>query len=305
MTNISRIAVFGATGMLAIPVVKQLQKSGFKINALVRNVRKAKEIFPGEISLIEGDLNRIIDVEKIIKISDAVYCNFSVVPGTTMIDFQPENEGINNILSVAKIFDIHRIGYTASLVQRYEGMNDFHWWVFEMKNKAVDLIKESGIPYTIFYPSTFMENFSVGSYKQEGKIIISGKSKYPMWFIAGEDYGKQVARSYEILEKENKEYVIQGPEALTTKQAAQKFTKNYNAESLKIVRIPPFILNALAVFKEKHYYVSKIVEALNNYPESFEANDTWAALGKPTITIEQFAKKASEQLLEQPEDYVG
>ena len=58
--NISTIAVFGATGMLAVPVVKELQKAGFKINALVRNIEKAREIYPGDISLIEGDLKRIL-----------------------------------------------------------------------------------------------------------------------------------------------------------------------------------------------------------------------------------------------------
>ncbi len=33
-----------------------------------------------------------------------------------------------------------------------------------------------------------------------------------------------------------------------------------------------------------------IIEALNNYPEKFEAQSTWNELGKPSITLKDFAQ---------------
>jgi hypothetical protein len=37
-------------------------------------------------------------------------------------------------------------------------------------------------------------------------------------------------------------------------------------------------------------YGYHILEALNNYPEKFEAEKTWQQLGSPKITLEEFCK---------------
>ncbi|MFW5760755.1 MAG: SDR family oxidoreductase, partial [Cyclobacteriaceae bacterium] len=226
MSDQKTIALFGATGMLALPVVKSFLQSGFKVRALVRDVAKAEKLFQQKIELYRGSLNSTIDIENVIKGCDAVYCNLSVNPDSTISDFQPEREGLDNLLSVAKIMKVSQFGYISSLVQRYEGMNNFHWWVFKIKNQAIAKIKNSGVPYTIFYPSTFMENWSVGQYRNGDKLLLVGKSKFPMWYIAGEDYGRQVAEAFKKEECLNAEYDIQGPEALTQSQAASKFAKS-------------------------------------------------------------------------------
>jgi uncharacterized protein YbjT (DUF2867 family) len=289
MSEQKTIALFGATGMLALPVVKSFLNSGFKVKALVRDVAKAEKLYQHTIELHQGSLNSIIDIEKVIKGSDAVYCNLSINPESTPEDFQPEREGLDNLLSVAGIMKVSQFGYIASLVQRYEGMNDFHWWVFELKNQAIAKIKKSGIPYTIFYPSTFMENWSAGHYRNGDKLLLAGKSRFPMWYIAGEDYGKQVAEAFKNEECLNAEFDIQGPEAYTQSQAGAIFAKN-NPKPLKIYRLPGFILSMMAPFNQRMNYGAKIVKALNNYPEKFDAETTWKILGKPRITLEEFAK---------------
>ncbi|GCC49884.1 hypothetical protein SanaruYs_00980 [Chryseotalea sanaruensis] len=64
-------------------------------------------------------------------------------------------------MQFAKQKKIKRIGFISSPIMNYQGMNNFNWWVFDVKRKAVDMVKQSGIPYTIFYPSTFMDNFNL------------------------------------------------------------------------------------------------------------------------------------------------
>lgn len=290
MSDHKTIAVFGATGMLALPVVKSFLQKGYKVKTLVRDVPKAQSLYQNAIELYQGSLQSIIDIEKVVDGSDAIYCNLSVNPESTIVDFQPEREGLENLISVAKVMNVGRFGYLSSLVQRYQGMNDFHWWVFDIKNQAVTKIKDSGVPYTIFYPSTFMENWSVGQYRDGERLLIAGKSKFPMWYIAGEDYGKQVAAAYIKEETLNGEYDIQGPEGFTQSQAARIFAKD-NPKPLKIYKIPGFILSLMAPFNQRMNYGAKIVKALNNYPEQFNAEDSWKLLGKPVITLEEFAKK--------------
>ena len=81
----------------------------------------------------------------------------------------------------------------------YQGSNGFDWWVFNVKLSAMKQIKTSGIPYAIFYASSFMENF-LNNQKHGSKISLAGKSRFKMFYIAGEDYGRQVANSYKILD---------------------------------------------------------------------------------------------------------
>ncbi|MBK9378342.1 MAG: NAD(P)H-binding protein [Saprospiraceae bacterium] len=51
------ISIIGATGMIGIPVTKELVKAGFNVTALVRNPEKAKSIFPAGVNFVKGDLD--------------------------------------------------------------------------------------------------------------------------------------------------------------------------------------------------------------------------------------------------------
>jgi hypothetical protein len=196
---------------------------------------------------------------------------------------------LKTILAAAQKSGIKRIGFISSIVMRYQGMNNFNWWVFDMKREALNLIKASPIPYTIFYPSTFMENFE-GNYRRGNSIMLSGESKHKMYFICGSDFGKQVARSFEILKTENREYDIQGLEPYTADEASREFIKRYNKAKLHISRMSLPILKFVGRFVQPLNYAANIIEAMNNYPEPFTAENTWRELGKPTTTLKDYAE---------------
>lgn len=287
-----KITVFGATGMLGKPVVRELVDAGFEVTAMVRSPEKARRELPAEVKTVAGDLKNRTDIEAALGGAETVYLNLSVKPESGEKDFQPERDGLPTILDAAKNAGVKRLAYCASLVHRYEGMNDFHWWVFEIKTRAVELIKANGIPYTIFYPSSFMENFDKGNYRQGNKMMLAGESKHPMWIVAGADYGKQVAKALQISEAENQDYDVQGLEAFNADEAVKVFSDNYEREKLTISKAPLFVLKIAGLFNRKMNYGAKILDALNNYPEKFAAEKTWAELGKPTITLAEYAKKS-------------
>lgn len=288
-----KITVFGATGMLGQPVVKELVKAGYEVTAMARNTEKARRVLPEEVRIIEGDLKLYGDVENALKDADATYLNLAVEPTSKQGDFQPEREGLDNILAAAKEHGIKRIAYLSSLVHRYQGMDGFFWWAFSIKQSAIEKIKSSGIAHTIFYPSNFMENLDIGNFKQGNRMMLAGESKYPVYFIAGEDYGKQVAKSFQVLgANENRDYTVQGLEAFTNDEAVKIFVENYEREKLKISKAPIFILKLLGTFNRKINYGAHILTAINNYPENFESESTWKELGKPQITLKEYARRA-------------
>lgn len=283
-----KIVVFGSTGLLGKPVTKVLIEAGFEVTVMVRDSALAQKLFP-KANIIKGDLKNDADVKKAIKGQDGIFLSLSVIQTEKENEFHTEQQGLDTILTIAKQHEIKRIAYLSSLVHLYQGMNGFDWWIFRIKQEAVRKIKESGIPYTIFYPSTFMESIAYQS-RQGNMIAIGGKSEYPLYYIAAEDYARQVANSFKILKDENRDYVIQGPEAFTQDEAAMVFIRHYKKEKLRTMWAPMFMLKFMGLFTQKFNYGYHIVTALNKYPEKFEAAQTWEELGKSTITLKMFAE---------------
>ena len=284
-----KILVVGSTGLLGKPVAKALIEAGFDVTLLVRDKNSAAKLFP-KATIISGDLQNLADVEKAMRGQDAVYLSLSITQTEKESDYHTEGEGIEMIIDVAKRLNIKHLAYLSSLVHLYQGMNNFDWWVFRIKQEAVRKIKESGIQYTIFYPSTFMESIFYQS-KQGRFVALGGKSVFPMYYIAAQDYAHQVVNSFKILNTENQEFTVQGLEKFTQDEAAKIFVQHYKKEKLWTITTPLFAMKMMGFFIQKFDYGYHIIEALNKYPETFDAQITWDKLGKPSITLQQFAEQ--------------
>lgn len=283
------IAVVGATGLIGKPVTEQLVSAGFSVTILARNPEKAQRIFSG-LRIVQADLKDPASLRAGLENQQIIYLNLSVKQNEKPGAFHTETDGLKNLLTEARRAGIRQIGYLSSLVMNYQGMNGFNWWVFDVKHEAVRMLKQSGIPVTIFYPSTFMESFSM---QRQGRFLpLAGESRAKMWFIAGQDYGRQVAQALQRTSAENREYVIQGPEALTYEEAENRFVRQYSRQKLIPLKAPMRALQFLGRFNRTIDYGAHIVEALNNYPEQFDAGKTWAELGKPALTIDDYARTA-------------
>jgi uncharacterized protein YbjT (DUF2867 family) len=53
-----RVAITGATGFVGRYIVKELLNRGYQVYALVRNVKKLKEVFPEGVDALEVDFSR-------------------------------------------------------------------------------------------------------------------------------------------------------------------------------------------------------------------------------------------------------
>ena len=284
-----KIAFIGATGMLGKPVVTALVDSGFQVSALVR---KKETRFPEGVLPYLGDMRSREDLEGFLSGNDVIYLNLSVKPNEKPGDYHTETDGLINVIQAVKKTGVKRIAFVSSLAMNYQGMNGFSWWVFDLKKKAVEIIKASGIPYTIFYPSTFMENFG-GNFRRGNRIFLAGKSEHKMWFISAADFGRQVSRALALPGNGNHEFVVQGPEGLTADEAAEIYVRHYPKGDLSISRAPMSVLRFLGRISRTIHYGAHIVEALNRYPEKFSAEQTWQLLGKPTTTLKEYAEKAA------------
>ena len=282
-----KIVFIGGTGMLGMPVAKQLISDGFDVTLLARDPAKMQKLFPGS-AVIRGD---VLDKQSLIAAfenCDTVYLNLSIQQSSKEKDLQPEREGVRNAIEAAQQKNLKRIAHLSSIIQNYQGMNGFNWWAFDIKQKSVEAIKSSGIAYSIFYPSTFMETLS-HQMRKGNWVFLLGKSEAPMWWIAVRDYAKQVSRSFQIAGTGNKEYTIQGQEPFDFENAARVFVDNC-PKKLRLLKMPMSVLKFFSQFNQTMDYGVRICEALNKYPEKFESEKTWAELGMPATTLKQFSQ---------------
>lgn len=282
------IAIIGAPGMLGRPVAHELIGAGYRVRVVARDVAGTKALFP-HVEVVPGDLRDKISLVDALRDIDTVYLNLSIKQTEKQADFHTEAEGLANLIDVARQGGIRRIGYLSSLVMRYQGMNGFDWWAFRVKHEAVRMIRASGIPYSIFYPSNFMESLN-GTQRLGRFVLLVGRSEVRSWYVSAHDYGRQVARAFDRAQDQNQEYVIQGPEAITQYEAASRFVAAYAEKKLSVLTAPPFLMQLGRPFSSQADYGWHITEALNQYPEQFEAERTWVELGKPTTTVETFAR---------------
>lgn len=290
-----RIAIIGATGLIGKPVTQELLNAGFNITIIARDIEKARNYFPNT-NIIYGDLEDKSSLFSALKGQELLYLNLHVTKFTKPTDFITETDGLLNLIEAAKFNNIQRITYLSSLVKNYQGQNNFKWWVFDAKQKAVQLIKSSNIPYTIFYSSIFMETLDKGGLLNGNKLNLPGKSKFKIFWISAKDYGKLVAKSFDLLTDENREYNVQGPQAFLTDEAVNLFVENYSLRKLKVVKIPVSLIKMLGKISLKYNYGYHFLEALNKHQEKFISQFTWDELGMPKETLKDYTLRIQIEL---------
>ena len=284
MRPIKKIAMIGATGMLGIPVAIALLEAGFEVTALARNPEGARRALPSAVAIVEADVRDEESLRQGLRGQDGLYLSLSVAPSHSKGDFHTEVQGLSYILAAAHEAGVGRIAYLSAMVHDTPNKS---WWVLDVWRQALARIKASGTPYTIFYPTNFME--TLAQRHSAGRLFVMlGRARYPNYWIAGGDFGRQVAKSFALPQAANREYYIQGPEPMTYDGAAVRYARALRRSPF-VVRVPIFAARLGGLVSDQLNFNANIMDTVLSYPEEFKSADTWRDLGKPATTIEQFA----------------
>lgn len=278
--------MIGATGMLGIPVAIALMEAGFEVTALARNPAQARRALPAAIAVMQADVRDEEGLRAGLRGQHGLYLNLSVAASERKGDFHTEAQGLQHILAAAREAGTARIAYLSALVH---DAPDSRWWVLSVWRSALARIKASGIPYTIFYPTNFMETLAE-RHNAGSLFVMLGRGHHRNYWIAGSDFGRQVAKAFALPQAENREYFVQGPEPMTYDGAAVRYARALHRSPL-VVRVPLPLARLGGLLSRPLDFNARIMQTVLRYPEEFKAGTTWDELGKPTTTIEQFAEQ--------------
>ncbi|WP_196888728.1 SDR family oxidoreductase [Aureivirga sp. CE67] len=287
---IQKIVFIGVTGNLAPFTYKELLAKGIKIKALVRNMEKVEKNpdFPKEIELLKGDLNNIESLRKLISGVDTIFLNLSTQ--NEKASFQPEIDGIKNVITVAKENNISRIFHVSAVTAPFpEFAQGADIFINKIRKKGYELLKNSGIPITFFHCSWIMDVMEFTMRK--GDTLQAFKPiKHPIYWLAGKDLGKMISNAVVNSDhNQTKDYIMQGKEAVTFEKALHRYANSFNPK-LKVQLAPISMLKFIGLFNKDARLAGKIGTFFSNYKEEFRAEQTWKELGEPIYTLDNFRK---------------
>ena len=271
-----KILVIGASGLLAKPVIKQLDKDGFQLRLFSRKVNKT--MFDKPFEMVQGDVLNHVDLDKALTGCDAVHISLSNLN---------EAFAVEAILNIAAQKEIKLISYISGCTVADEN----RWFpMIENKYQAEQLLINSGIPYLIFRPSWFFETLEL--MVRDGKAMLPGKQPYEAHWIAADDFARMVATAYKNPEVKNRIFFILGSEKFLMKDLLEKYCRHSFPEIKKVSVIPIWIIRIIAILSGNKElknaaslfgYFEKVKEIGN--PD--ETNDL---LGKPVITFKKWIR---------------
>lgn len=231
----NKILVAGATGYLGKFIARETLKRNYYTRVLVRNSEKFKQF--------EIDVDDVYQAEITDKSSLANCCNdIDVVISSIGITRQQDGltymdvdyQGNLNLLEEAKKQGVKKFIYVSVLY----GEKLRHLQICEAKEKFVDVLKSSGLNYSIIRPNGFFSDMTeILNMAKKGRVYLFGNGQQTANPIHGEDLAEVCL---DTVENNIEEINVGGPENLTHNEIAEIAFKVLN-KKVKISYIPNWI----------------------------------------------------------------
>lgn len=283
------VLVIGATGMLGRPVAEQLQKDGYTVRVLTRNAEKAKIKLGNRFEFFEGDIEDTPSLEKALSGCFGAHINLRGGPRAEDFD-RVEHKGTANIVKASVKKNLKRLTYLSGAAVFEENA-----WFPSIKAKlqAETEIRKSGIPYTIFCATHFMESLPL--YIKNGRASVIGKQPHRLHWLAAEDYAKMVSKSFKLSGATNKRFFIYGPEALTMKEALEKYCSIVRP-GIKISSVPIWTISLIGKlsFNPEMRFIAQLMNFFEKTGEGGNPTEANNLLGAPQTTLEKWCESQSK-----------
>ncbi|MDJ0709551.1 MAG: SDR family oxidoreductase [Woeseiaceae bacterium] len=205
-----RILVAGATGTNGRALLDALSNTDVIVRAFVRSTDAARESLAPEIEVAEGDLADPISLAAAFEGVDKAYVVTAVLPNSVAL--------FRNFFDAAKDAGVRQ-------VVKFSGLgasNDSPSEIIRHHGESDDLLRDSGLTYTIIRPNSFHQNML-----WQAEAIAKTDTFYlPMGDAAQStidvrDIAEITAKILTSDGHENKAYDLTGPESLTFHDVAR------------------------------------------------------------------------------------
>jgi NADH dehydrogenase len=278
------VLVIGGSGDLGAPVAEQLRGDGFKVRLLVRN-RGGVHASDSEFKYVYGDIEDSASLQSALAGCDAVHVSVRGGPTAEQFD-RVEHRGTARVAQLAAREGVQRLSYVShSLAASVAAAPDLR-----AKFHAEQAIAASGVPYTIFRPTYFME--TLPRQIRGRRAVVLGRQRRPFHFLAAADFARMVSRSLSTPEAGGKHLDVHGPQAFTIPEALQIYCDRV-ATGTRVVTMPLWFMTILdrTVLHGELRGTLGLMRALQESGERGDPTEANRLLGAPSITLAEWCER--------------
>ena len=244
------IFIAGATGFVGGHLVSDLIAKGHKVRCLVRSEKAAASLSPQDVEVVRGDITSPESLKDVLGPEDLVVHLVGIIEERGSATFRSVHvEGTANLVAEARRAGVRHFFYQSALGA------DAHSWSGYLRTKAEaeEIVKTSGLGYTIFRPSLLIgpwDGFTrklVDMLKLSPVIPIPGEGKARFQPLYIKDWLLCMNKVLQEPEGYASVFDIGGPEHLTYREIVETLAAAMG-RSKTVVSIPMGLMKLSAVF---------------------------------------------------------
>jgi uncharacterized protein YbjT (DUF2867 family) len=273
------ILVTGASGTVGKAVLNEVVRSGARHKAMYRSAEEAAKAPAGTQTVI-ADFAKKDTLAAALREIDTVYLVCSPIPDLVQLE--------SNMIEVCLAAGVKHIVLNSAL-----GAGDYAKSFPSWHRKVEDKLKSTGISFTILRPNSFHQNvvtYFAPSIRAQG-VFYSSMGNARTSFLDARDIAAVAAKVLDGGEHHGKTYELNGPEALTYMELAEKIAK-HAGRTVQYVDIPAEAQRKAMLDQGMPVWQ---VQALLDLQEYYTSGNGGAVdsllptlLGRPPITMDRF-----------------
>lgn len=273
------ILVTGASGNVGKAVLHEVAKSGAKHRAMYRSAAEAQKAPPGTATVI-ADFAKKETLAGALRGVDSVYLVCSPIPDLVQLE--------SNVIDACVEAGVKHVVLNSAL-----GAGDYDKSFPSWHRQVEDKLRGTRLSWTILRPNSFHQNtvmYYAPSIRTQGAFYGSlGDAR--MSYVDVRDVAAAAAKALTGGEHSGKVYELNGPEALTSTEIAEKIAK-HSGRSVKYVDIPMEAQRkGMLDLRMPEWQVTALVD-LQQYYVNGKGGEVdhvlQGLLGRPPITMDKF-----------------
>jgi uncharacterized protein YbjT (DUF2867 family) len=279
------ILVVGGTGLLGVPVTRQLQADGFDVRVYTRDLEKVRRKLGGAVAAVQGNVADTAALDRAIAGCAGVHVNLRGRPVGENSFERAERQGVENVIAAAVRAGVRRLTYLSDLHGLAPENHDLPQIAVKLASEAA--IRASGLSYAIFRATVFMESLSHAS--REGRLVAPlVHSRYHL--LAAGDYARMVSRWYQSAPPVNRELAVYGPQAVEFHDAVRRYCAAAHPGS-RVYSLPVWAASLLGGVT-RNAFTRTTARVLRMYQNGEPGDPSTAhaadALGKPSTSFDDW-----------------
>lgn len=278
--------IVGASGALGKIVARRLLEQGRPVRALSRTPDKIADLQALGAQVVQGDLRDPASLRRACAGATTVIAAAHSLFGrgaerSAVVD----DEGHRALIEAAKAANVQHFVYLSVHFADPNHPVPFARYKYQVEQ----VLKASGLPYTIIRASAFMELHAhqlIGEpILTKGKVTLFGKGESLRNFIAADDVAHYVLLALTNPDLHNQTIAIGGPENLSSQQVVALY-EQISGRQAQVSHLPHAVLRALSLLlRPFHPGLSQVMAAGSYFDERGEFFDMAPTLQKYPMVL--------------------